>query len=892
MIQIRRASNLLRNLSADCVGIPYAASIVRITRRALSTSNSNSKSNSNFESSSTFLRSHSTVPSAQSTKSPRIPTSQEENATNRFAVNVNTNTPLQHAAVLLSREEEWWTGKSPCQCAGYKDGVLYSLPQPYLENCTKKSLLDYFDNTWTLTESLFTCFRSEDGFYSPPPHGLRHPLIFYYGHPAALYVNKLRVAGLLEAPVNPYFENIFETGVDEMSWDDLSNNGVPWPDLVEVHTYRKTVYDLVVNLINSLDEEKDLKCIDTSSNLWSLVMSFEHERIHLETSSVLLNEMNISHLKFPSHFPSYHPTLDSSPLASSDPVKGKDYPKNAFIDVGATTVKLGKPRDYPSYSWDNEYGEREFNVPQFRASKFKVTNGEYYEFVKNGGYSDPQYWTNDGWKWRAFKNAKWPQFWVLDGPQGLHKFKLRLIFDIVPMQWAWPVTLNLHEADAFAKWKSVEENKNIRVITELEHNAIRDEPGTTKMSNGNRIQIDPILFDSERMANTSNVNLMHSSPSSVDYYPPNKKGFHDVFGNSWEWCKDYFSALHGFQVHPFYEDFSTPCYDGEHNVIMGSSFISTGNEASMYSRFHFRPHFLQHASCRLVEHLDPSSEPLTSDTDARGPFVGSYPFRRSKEGEAIEAAAQKEAQKSTDIARHYSQVDLNTFFNPNTNQIKDHILKIADIAGLDAIENCNFIEVGCGAGKNAIQLASKFRAVVGIDFNGDHIKIAKSALDGTLDKYEIKMQGDIVETQKLNLNSDSVQSKGLIEFRQADPLCLPAELQAFDMVFLNDVLDKVSSPNSLLSRLGGARGLVKHGGVLVISSAFQWKETITPKQLWLGGFVDKNTNKEINGADALIERLSCEFDVISNDQIAHIWKEDSNRNIQGKLCDFIAFVRK
>ena len=235
---------------------------------------------------------------------------------------------------------------------------------------------------------------------------------------------------------------------------------------------------------------------------------------------------------------------------------------------------------------------------------------------------------------------------------------------------------------------------------------------------------------------------------------------------------------------------------------------------------------------------------------------------------------------------------MNTFFNPNTNQIKDHILKIADIAGLDAIENCNFIEVGCGAGNNAIQLASKFRAVVGIDFNGDHIKIAKSALDGTLDKYEIKMQGEIVETQKLNLNSDSVQSKGLIEFRQADPLCLPAELQAFDMVFLNDVLDKVSSPNSLLSRLGGVRGLVKHGGVLLISSAFQWKETITPKQLWLGGFVDKNTNKEINGADALIERLSCEFDVISNDQIAHIWKEDSNRNIQGKLCDFIAFVRK
>lgn len=31
-----------------------------------------------------------------------------------------------------------------------------------------------------------------------PAHGLRHPLIFYYGHPAALYVNKLRAAGILK----------------------------------------------------------------------------------------------------------------------------------------------------------------------------------------------------------------------------------------------------------------------------------------------------------------------------------------------------------------------------------------------------------------------------------------------------------------------------------------------------------------------------------------------------------------------------------------------------------------------------------------------------------------------------------------------------------------------
>ena len=47
--------------------------------------------------------------------------------------------------------------------------------------------------------------------------------------------------------------------------------------------------------------------------------------------------------------------------------------------------------------------------------------------------------------------------------------------------------------------------------------------------------------------------------------------------------------------------------------------IALGNEASVYSRFHFRPHFYQHASFRLVE--TDTDTMLTSDTDAPGPYV-------------------------------------------------------------------------------------------------------------------------------------------------------------------------------------------------------------------------------------------------------------------------------
>ena len=109
---------------------------------------------------------------------------------------------------------------------------------------------DYFDNSWTASELLFAGLESEEYFFRPPLHGLRHPQIFYYGHTPCLYVNKLRVAGLLDGPVNAYYESIYEVGVDEMLWDDMFKNDMLWPTVKDTHTYRKQVYEVVSDLIS------------------------------------------------------------------------------------------------------------------------------------------------------------------------------------------------------------------------------------------------------------------------------------------------------------------------------------------------------------------------------------------------------------------------------------------------------------------------------------------------------------------------------------------------------------------------------------------------------------------------------------------------------------------
>ena len=60
-------------------------------------------------------------------------------------------------------------------------------------------------------------------------------------------------------------------------------------------------------------------------------------------------------------------------------------------------------------------------------------------------------------------------------------------------------------------------------------------------------------------------------------------GFYDVYGNVWEWTEDQFNGLPGFKTSYLYDDYSTPSFDGKHNMIMVSTLISLFN----YTQLHF-----------------------------------------------------------------------------------------------------------------------------------------------------------------------------------------------------------------------------------------------------------------------------------------------------------------
>ena len=91
----------------------------------------------------------------------------------------------------------------------------------------REEIKHYFHQTWSLYEALFDTIANHQAYFlkSEP---LRHPLIFYFGHTASFFVNKLVLGKVLDKRVNERFESMFAIGVDEMSWDDLNDDHYVW----------------------------------------------------------------------------------------------------------------------------------------------------------------------------------------------------------------------------------------------------------------------------------------------------------------------------------------------------------------------------------------------------------------------------------------------------------------------------------------------------------------------------------------------------------------------------------------------------------------------------------------------------------------------------------------
>ena len=441
---------------------------------------------------------------------------------------------------------------------------------PQLDCCDRQEILNYFENAWQLEDILFKSLTGDDTFYlNPDP--LRNRLIFYLGHSAVFYINKLIQVQLLPAGLNAEYENLFEIGVDPEIPAELDRaiEHCQWPSVAEVWQYRSQAYQTIVDLIKTISIELPIR---PDRPLWALMMGIEHQRIHIETSSMLIRQLPIDRVRRPVNW-------------QYAPLSGKNDRQEKIVIPGGI-VKLGKAVNDPSYGWDIDYGERTIEVSSFQASKYLVTNTDFRYFVEDGGYTNRAYWDESSWQWKTQFNIRHPKFWL---PQTDDRYTYRAMFDELELPGDWPVEVNYYEAMAYCRWQGI----GNRLMSEAEWQLAT----YGSVQNGNSLLApDPDDY---------NLNFKFCSPSPVGMLATatSPAGLSDLRGNVWEWSRDNLSPLSGYQPHHLYPDNSAIFFDNKHQMMLGGCWITSGTEALKYYRNWFRPYFYQHAGFRVVSDL-------------------------------------------------------------------------------------------------------------------------------------------------------------------------------------------------------------------------------------------------------------------------------------------------
>jgi ergothioneine biosynthesis protein EgtB len=102
-----------------------------------------------------------------------------------------------------------------------------------------------------------------------------------------------------------------------------------------------------------------------------------------------------------------------------------------------------------SFSFDNERPAHRVFLEPVRIARKLVTNGEWLEFMADGGYTKPALWLSDGWAVVEAEQWNAPGYWqLIDGAW----FSMTL-GGFRPVDPALPVChISYYEADAFARW--------------------------------------------------------------------------------------------------------------------------------------------------------------------------------------------------------------------------------------------------------------------------------------------------------------------------------------------------------------------------------------------------------------------------------------------------------
>ena len=346
----------------------------------------------------------------------------------------------------------------------------------------------------------------------------RHRIIFYIGHLEAFDWNLIAGQALGMRSSHQDFDRLFAFGIDPVGGGLPQDQPSDWPATSEVESYNRDVRQ-------KLDE---ILCAGppASASSWQyppdvvLNVAIEHRLMHAETLAYMLHQLPFERKIAP---PNHHDA--SSEIGS--PIAAR------MIDIPAGPVTLGISPD--SFGWDNEFKVHSVQVPAFAIDAYKVTNGEFLKFIREGGYANRSLWGEAEWDWIKQQNIAHPRFWRKRQSQWFYQG----MFEEVPLPPNWPVYVSHAEASAYARFVG---------------KALPTEAQFHRAAYGTAEGVERIYPWGEAAPHveSGNFDFHRWDPAPVDSHPGGRSAFgvEDMLGNGWEWTSTLFAPFPGFEPFP------------------------------------------------------------------------------------------------------------------------------------------------------------------------------------------------------------------------------------------------------------------------------------------------------------------------------------------------------
>jgi iron(II)-dependent oxidoreductase len=304
---------------------------------------------------------------------------------------------------------------------------------------------------------------------------------------------------------------------------------LPLPSLVGTLAYQDRVLEKVLAKVG---REPDNEWF-----LYFVQLALFHEDMHAEALHYTRQTLGYSDPLAP----------DVRREATASAIRGDaELPGGRFL--------LGAMRN-TGFHFDNEKWAHPIRVQPFRIARAPVTNREYLEFVREGGYRRREWWSDEGWRWREGARAHAPLYWA----QKEGEWKERRFVDWVRLAGELPVVhVNWHEANAYCRYAGR------RLPSEAEW-----EFAATYSGDGGKRRYP--WGDADEGAR---ANLDSSGRAPVGGFADGDSfaGCRQMLGNIWEWTSSTFAPYPGFVCDP-YREYSEPWF-GTRKVLRGGSFAT------------------------------------------------------------------------------------------------------------------------------------------------------------------------------------------------------------------------------------------------------------------------------------------------------------------------------